>query len=187
MNNKFKLAMLTSLACWIGVANANPPSESGVVTREDRQFAVFDVDANAGISSVLGADPVAFCSGTPEFDFLSYADKAVQNDLRSVRVGRGEVYASVWPFTSFDCGLFLTEMPLATGMARVVDRDNDFFGVEQCDEKQNRNSFGYQAHGALESPYGERKQFSMYFHALIDCEDDGSFTFIARTKINLQD
>ena len=187
MKNKVKTVLLTGLACLIGVANAEPPSESGIVTRLDREFAVFAVDPNAGVLSVLGGDPVAFCSGTPEFDFLSYADKAVQNDLRSVRLGKGEVYASVWPFTSFDCNRFLTEMPLATGMARVVDRDNDFFALEQCDEKQNINSFGYQAHGALYSPYGERKQFSMYFHAMIDCEDDGSFTFTERTRIKLQD
>lgn len=187
MKNIVKTGLLTGLVCLVGVANAEPPSESGIVTREDREFAVFDVDEKAGISSVLGVDPVAFCSGTGEFEFVSYADKAVQNDLRSVRVGRGEVTASVWPFTVFDCSLFLTEMPLASGIAKLVDRDNDYFGLERCDEKQNINSFGYQAHGALYNYDGERKQFSMYFHALLDCEDDGSFTFIPRTKIRLQD
>ena len=186
MKNIVKTGLLTGLVCLIGVANAEPPSESGIVTRGDREFALFDVDEKAGISSVLGVDPVAFCSGLTEFDFISYADKAVQNDLRSVRVGRGEVVASVWPFTDFDCNLFLTEMPLASGMASVVDRDNDFFGLDRCDEKQNINSFGYQAHGALYSPDGERKQFSMYSHALLDCEDDGSFTFTPRVKIKIQ-
>ena len=187
MKNIVKTGLLTGLVCLIGVANAEPPSESGIVTRGDREFGFFAVDEKEGISAVLGIDPVALCSGTGEFEVISYADKAVQNDLRSVRVGRGEVYASVWPFTVFDCNLFLTEMPLAFGMARLVDRDNDYFGLEQCDEKQNINSFGHQAHGALYNQEGERKQFSTYFHALIDCEDDGSFTFIPRTKIRLQD
>ncbi len=187
MKTLFKTALIGTLTCLVGVANAEPPSESGVVTRLDREFAVFDVDEKAGISSVLGVDPVVFCSGGSDFDFLSYADKAVQGDLRSVRRGQGDVTASVWPFTVFDCSLFLTEMPLATGMASVVDTDNDYFGLERCDEKQNINSFGHRAHGALHSPYGDKKQFSMYFHALLDCEDDGTFTFTPRTKIKLQD
>ncbi len=163
-------------------AFADPPTNSGVVTRGDFAFATFDVDASAGISSILGADPVEFCSGPFDFDFITFADKIVQNGLRLNTIGRGHVTASVWPFTVFDCDLFLTIPPLATGTAKVVNNDNDLFGNAFCDEKNNINSFGWQGHGTLYSPAGEKRQFSMFFHALFDC-DDGSFD--AKTKIKL--
>ena len=154
------------------IAFADPPTNSGVVTRDDLDFGRFDVDASAGISSILGFDVVAFCSDTEvENEVITYAEKFVQSGLRLNRMGKGPVTASVWPFTRFDCDLFLTIDPLATGTAKVVDRDNDLFGNLLCDEKNNINSFGWQAHGELYSPGGQQRQFSMFVHGWFDCDD----------------
>ena len=65
----------------------------------------------------------------------------------------------------------------------LVAHDNDYFAPYLCEQKNNNNSFGYQAHGRLYSPFGEPKQFSVNNHTLLDCE---TLTIeLAKTKIKL--
>lgn len=166
----------------IGTAIAEPPANSGVVVRGTYNNAYFDVDMKKGISVVLGADISEFCNGIEDFDVIAYSDKAVQQGLRIVTVEKSEVIASVWSFTEFDCGLFTTELPLATGMASMILNDNDLIGNENCEEKNNINVFSRKAHGTLYAPSGEARQFAMNFWGQFDCDAD---TFESRTKINL--
>ena len=170
----------------LGVASAEPPANSGVVVRDGYDFGFFDFDTDAGLSIVLGFDPYIECTVGASFDVMSYADKILQGGLRVNTLEKGEVFASVWPFTdSFDCGFFTTATRLADGLARYSYHDNDLFGWEFCEEKNNINSFGYKANGTLYSPFGEKKRLNMHIWGLFDC-DTGTVPLF-KVKIKLTD
>jgi len=155
----------------LSVASAEPPANSGVVVRDGYFFGFFDVDTDAGLSIVLGFDPSLDCIGEASFDFMSYSDKILQGGLRVNTLEKAEVFASVWPIMEdFDCDIFTTELPLASGFARYSLHDNDLFGWEFCEEKNNINSFGYKANGTLYSPLGEKKRLNMHIWGLFDCD-----------------
>jgi hypothetical protein len=167
----------------LGVASAEPPANSGVVVRDGYFFGFFDVDTDAGLSIVLGFDPSLECIGEASFDFMSYSDKILQGGLRVNTLEKGEVIASVWPTTDFDCDLFTTELPLALGLVRFSVHDNDLFGPQFCEEKNNINSFGYKANGTLYSPFGEMKQLNMHVWGLFDCDTSSLPLFKASIKL----
>jgi hypothetical protein len=141
---------------------ANAPPQSGIVVRADYTAASLFVDPESGLGALLGVDPVEFCTGPAEFDFVSF-QTAIQRDGRQVDHGMGEWRAFVYPFTTFDCGLFLTVEPLATGMATVVSTDNDLYGIAPGDK--NANAWGQTGHGTLVTPGGESVQFSFKYRA----------------------
>lgn len=174
---------LVLLATISGNVLAEPPATSGIVTRDSYNGARFDVDMNSGLLSVLGVDIVQWCTDGAPFDVIYYSDKSLQSGFRLNTLEKADVTASVWPFTIFDCELFTTVQPLATGIARYRLHDNDLFGPQFCEEKNNANAFGVKANGTLYSPSGEAKQFSMHHWGLFDCE---TFTFpLLKTKISL--
>ena len=186
MTTLLRVVFIGFLVSAFGVAVADPPPASGIVSRGEFGYGFWEVDTASGMGATLGGDIIEYCSD-PEFDdwsLISYADKNLQNGFRLNAFARGELTASVWPFTIFDCDLFLTVQPLATGMAKLVDRDNDLFGWEYCDEKNNMNSFSRHAQGTLYTPSGAKRQFSMYTQGLFDCD---TLSFEARTKIKLTD
>ena len=165
-------------------ASSNPPATSGpIVIRFDDAFAMFDVDTNAGISSILGADPNEFCIGIIDFDTVSFMDVDVPEDANRISEKlSGHVRASVWPFTVFDCNLFLTVPPLATGMAKVKGTDNDLV-VFLNPDNVNANAFGYNAHGKLFDQSGSAKQFSLVFRGVWDGNDPSTLKVL--TMIHL--
>ena len=55
--------------------------------------------------------------------------------------------ASVWPFTGFDCGLFTSTSPVASGVADFIYTDNSLPGVGPDDDFAN--AWGFRAHGTL--------------------------------------
>jgi hypothetical protein len=174
------LFVLLTLA---GTGFAEPPSSSGIVSRGSYEGGYVDVDLNSGLLSIIGFDIVQWCTDDPPFDTFFYADKDLQDGFRLNTLEHAYVQASVWPFTDFNCELFTTIQPLATGMANYRLHDNDLFGLRYCEEKNNMNAFGRRANGTLYSPSGEARQFSMNNWGLLDCDTE-SFP-IYETKIKL--
>lgn len=166
-----------------GTVLAEPPASSGIVSRGSYNNAWVDVDINSGLLSIIGVDIVQWCTDGAPFDTIYYADKDLQDGFRLNTSENGYVQASVWPFTDFDCELFTTMDPLATGMANYRSHDNDLFGPRFCEEKNNMNAFGRRANGTLYSPSGEASQFSMHTWGLFDCDTDSFPVF--KTKISL--
>ena len=141
---------------------ANAPPQSGIVVREDYEVATFYVDLESGLSVSIGVDPFEFCTGPAEFDFVTF-QTAIHRDGRQIDHGMGELRAVVHPFTTFDCDLFTTVEPLATGMATIVSTDNDLFGTAPGDK--NANAWGLTGHGTLVTPGGEFVQLSFNYRA----------------------
>ena len=158
---------------------SNPPAASGPnVIRFNDDFAVFNIDTRNGLSAVLGADPNEFCNGIVNFDTVSYLEVDVPEDANRISQKlSGHVQASVWPFTVFDCTLFSTVPPLATGMAKVKGTDNDLF-VFLNPDNVNANAFGYNAHGALTDQSGNRRNFNLVFRAVWDGNDPSTFRIV---------
>jgi hypothetical protein len=170
---------------FFATALADPPENSGVVSRGVYQGAWVDIDTDSGLLSVLGVDIFQWCTDGAPFEFISYSDKQVQNELRIVTLEKAELTASVWPFTVFDCDLFTTVPPLATGLASYQLHDNDLFGPVFCEEKNNANAFGRKAKGTLYTAGGEMVQFKLHSWGIYDCETD---TFpLFKTRISLRD
>jgi hypothetical protein len=137
-------ALLTALP-----AKADPPPESGIVTREGRTVGARISDENSGLQLILGFNPAEICFGSTT---LYKLEVAVPSDLyRFVEVFGGFVPAYVYDFTGIDCIRYQTETPLASGMAHIQFTDND---VEQGGAK-NANVYGFTATGALYGPTGE--------------------------------
>lgn len=173
------------IVTWVSTVSAEPPASSGIVSRGTYYGALVDVDMNSGLLSVIGFDIVQYCTDedNTQFDIFFYADKGLQDGFRWNTSEHAYVQASVWPFTDFDCELFTTIEPLATGMANYRMHDNDLLGNQYCEEKNNMNAFGRRADGTLYSSSGEAKRFSMHTWGLYDCDTE-SFP-IYETRISL--
>ena len=135
-------------------AAADPPDASGpYVIRYDESglgdsMPVWFADEDAGLSMTIGIDNVEFCNGNVVTDVWRIQDIAVPEDANRVNrtlTGR-DVRASVWPFTVFDCNLFLTVEPVAVGLVDVKLTDIDVY-VFLNPDNYNHNAFGFRAHG----------------------------------------
>ena len=149
---------------------SNAPANSGpIVTRDQRNFAVFYVDTKTGISAVHGADIVDFCKppiGTTA-DLLDRQRVFLPNEAAAVNdlLQGSDMTTSVWPFTVFDCNAFLTTTPLATGTVDIVNTDNDFFAFLRSSPAR-ANAFGFNANGRLNLSGGGTAQFSGHSRAV---------------------
>lgn len=142
------------------------PSVSGIIVRDEAPLGVTWVDVKRGLRVVLGADMDEYCNGIVDFDVISYQSATLPNaDAAIVRIGQGTVQATVWSFLDFDCALFTTEAPVASGYADVVSTDNDVEGNDGDDV--SANAWGWQAHGTLTDPGGERVQFSGFVRQVV--------------------
>lgn len=163
--------VLLSLSCF---AIADPPESSGIVIRDEYNNAWVDIDMDTGLLAVTGVNIVQWCTDGAPFDTIYYADKNLQDGFRLNTLEKAEVTTSVWPFTVFDCALFTSVPPLATGVANYRLHDNDLFGNQFCEEKNNANAFGRKVNGKLYSPQGEGRNLNMHVWGIYDCE---TFTF----------
>ena len=177
------ITIVLSFLALTGSVLAEPPASSGIVTRGFYHWAYVDVDIESGLLSILGVDIVQWCNDGAPFDAFFYSDRDLQDGLRLITNEKAYVQAAVWPFAEFNCELFYTNEPLATGMAYYRMHDNDLFGLRYCDAKNNMNAFGHRADGTLYSPSGEAMRFSMHTWGLFDC-DTVSFP-VFETKIKL--
>ena len=169
----------------LGTAIAEPPASSGIVMRDGYFFGSVEVDTDAGVLAVLGFDPIEYCADPDNaaFDFVTFSDKNLQNGFRLNTLEKGEMTASVWPLTEFQCDLIALSAPLATGIVKYRLHDNDLFGPEFCDQKNNANAFGMKANGTLYTIFGEAMKLNMHVWGLFDCE---TFSFpLFKTTIKL--
>jgi hypothetical protein len=128
----------------------NNPDAGPIIVRGQTTFAVFWVDPKREISAIVGADIVEFCSGVFDFDLLDLQDHFPPGDAtRIMQVLHGDdIRASAWDFVVFDCALYLSETPLASGLVDVRATDNDL-NVFLDPENKNHNAFGFNVHGAF--------------------------------------
>ncbi len=148
---------------------SNGPDQSGIVSRASGAYAASWSDAATGWRVVFGADMLEFCAGIISFDELQWADKVLPTDDRIVSLNAYEARTSVWPFTAFDCTLFTTVDPLATGYSDFKWVDNDL----TFSEHPNVNSWGFKANGTLAwTMDGSPAQFN--FHRKIVVKKDGT-------------
>ena len=127
-----------------------------------------------GHDTSIGADFVEFCNGIVNFDIVGLMEISVPEDAnRLIDLQKGRVRVSVWPFTTFDCDLFASTTPLATGMVDFIYTDNDLL-VFLNPDNVNHNAFGFQAHGRLTNSSGQDVQFSGHARWVWDGNDLGS-------------
>ena len=72
---------------------------------------------------------------------------------------------TVWDFLEFDCALFATMDPVASGRSKLITVDNDLLGIEEGD--MNTNSWAFMAHGRLVSADGSPAQFSGFIRQVL--------------------
>ena len=136
-------------------AVSGPPAQSGpYVVRFDDVYALWFIDVERNLGVIIGDDIVEFCSsGIPDFEIVSIMDVNLPNDQAAViDIMWGQhMTASVWPFTTFNCDLFLNTPPLATGYVNFRYTDNDLYAWMHEDPKR-MNSYGITANGLVKTP-----------------------------------
>ena len=180
-------AVLLGLSC---VAFADPPEQSGAnVVRWEGGGAWTFTDWDAGILVVFGANMDEFCSGTINFDVVSFMEVTIpQGPDRIKQLVKGkDVQATVWPFPFFDCYLFTTVEPIAYGTVDLIYNDNDL--ISWARNNKNMNAFGMNAHGnMLSTASGDALRLNFVWHAIFrdyNDEDPGNDFFKEILKIDL--
>ncbi len=179
-------AVLVSLSC---VAFADPPPQSGVVSRYDDFYGHFWFDFENDWSVYQGADLYDFCFGIAEFDTISVMEVFMRGDgHRFKNHFSGDLFTTVWPglalpFEVCDQIFSGAAQPIATGMAHIRWNDNDVIPSLNPD-RHNMNSFGFNTNGTLyDFLTGEPMRFMMYWHAMWDGQDPSSFREIFKSKL----
>lgn len=155
-----------------------PPPASGIITREGKPVAYTWVDSDTGMRIVVGADMNEFCSGFNNFDIVPYHEANLP-DGRLVSLGKGALQTTVWDFLVFDCALFTTEEPVASGRANFMEVDNDLFGI--ADGDKNTNTWAYSARGRLSATDGGTVQLNAFIRQQFG--NDGGFKVIRKVAL----
>ena len=181
----FVIVLLVALIAAIP-ALADPPSSSGPnVVRFEDTFAVFYSDARTGLSVTIGADVVEDCNGNFEPELVSIQEIHVPEDAnRIISILHGDdLMTTVWPFTDFNCDLFTTEEPVATGTSDLVLTDNDLL-VFLTPDNVNWNAFGFTAHGLLTAQDGSDVHFNGVQRCRWDGNNDATFGCVERINVH---
>jgi hypothetical protein len=174
-----KLWALVLLAVlFSGTATAGPPENSGVVSRGTTEILLVFVDEDAGPLATLGVDPGEFCIGSGELDVVAWQDMSMPNGLRWATINRGSnVRAWVYrlsafvPYESICEAVLSGVLPLASGEVNYRMQDNDYAGNENCEFKENFNSYGHSFAGPLYSLDGRLRRFSGRDRLVWDCDN----------------
>ncbi len=176
-------AVLLSLSCF---AFADPPLESGVVTRFDEVYWSWWVDEDSDSTIYLGVDPYVACFAEfPQgFDFVPVMRVFMQTDGEDVIRFKDHIVGDVqvYVYSGFSppgvlCAqiFFGLDELIASGMAHFVFNDNDVVPSLNPD-RRNMNTFGFNTNGHLfNATTGERMRFMMFWHAAWDGQDPASF------------
>ena len=175
----------------VALANfSNGPENPGpIVFRGQTEFGVFYADYKEGLIALHGADVVEYCQN-PDilFPIVDFQDILSPSDTdRIITLIHGDdVPTSVWPFVDFDCELFLSEQPIATGTVDLVATDNDVFAFFSH-EIPNMNAFTLKAHGKLAWTNGEGgvARFNGHSNCIWDGFDTPDSRFKCKDKINI--
>ena len=140
-------------------------------------------DPESGLQVWFMIDPVGICTGPWASDQVDRQIVDVPDEAnRIIRLYHGkDVTTSVWPNFGFNCGLFTTTTPLATGLSRFVWTDNDVDILFNPDSK-NSNAYGWTAHGVLTDPAGDKAPFSAHRR----CQWDGQDLATVKCKNKIQ-
>lgn len=158
---------------------ANAPDFSGIVSRSDGPAAYTFADPATGWRVTFGLDVAEYCAGIIDFDLLYWSDKYLPTD-RLVSLNKMEARTAVWPFLAFDCALFTTVDPLASGLSTFYYIDNDLFGSDN----PNVNAWGFKATGTLAwTADGTPAQFS--FHRRLVWDKDNPARLVSQ-KLTLK-
>jgi len=130
----------------LGITDA--PVMSGMVFRGDSMVAVVWSDLKTGLQITAGVEMSEYCRGIWNPDFVRFQMIAA-GDARVIQRKAGPVRTSVWDFTTLDCTLFTTEVPLATGEASLSYENNDLY-----DRSTGSNTYGFSLHGQLTTSAG---------------------------------
>jgi hypothetical protein len=146
-------SVLLLVVLMVGIAQADPPPVSGIVTRgDDLPIGVTWVDEGKGQRILIGLRATEFCLGSDDFALVSFQDVDL-TDERFVQIVKGDdLPTDVYPFLDFDCDRFLNEEPVGLGTADIVGTDNDLPGTSP--DETNANAWGWSAHGTLTAPDG---------------------------------
>ena len=153
--------------------HAEPPASSGPnVIRFESGIGFTFVNLEEGTRVVLGVIMLEFCTIGFIGDIVDFLEVNVpQDNDRIKQLFKGDVQATVWPFSDFSCDRIVNELPTAEGMVRVVATDNDLLTFLR--DNKNINSYGLNANGKMYSPLtGQRYRFRLKFHALFDDLND---------------
>lgn len=176
------LALLIAPLALAGGGFGNGPENPGpIVFRFDDTAGFFLSDFKSGLGVAHGGDVVEFCqTGSTEFDpvLVQLVDVPDDFDRAIVHLVGDDMPTTVWPFPDFDCELFTTVDPIATGTADLIYTDNDV----DVSNNPNANSFGLSAHGKVTTDGGEELNLSTHSRAIIK---DGDFTLLTE-KVNLK-
>jgi hypothetical protein len=130
------------------------PPFSGIVERLGLPDGATWVDDKSGLRLIIGFDVVEYCGGTEDFDLVWYQDLYRNNGWQGL--GQGEdMRTSVWPFLAWDCDMFTTVSPVASGLADLIVNDNAWSGFDP--DKNRANSWGKSVHGHLNYTDGGAK------------------------------
>jgi hypothetical protein len=155
---------------------SNGPDFAGIVERGEFPNAVTWPDFKNGMRVTIGLDMLEFCADIIDFELWDFNDQVLKDRRKGLTHG-DDLQTDVWPFTAFDCGLFTTVTPLASGVSDVVNTDNDLFqsGVNDA------NAWGWRAHGKLTRPSGETAVFNGHINIVVN-----SSNVSINRKINLK-
>jgi hypothetical protein len=187
--------VLISFSC---VAFANPPSESGVVTRTDEtEFFFWWYDEENNTTAYFGVEPLLACYGDPNgWQSVPVMRVFMDTDGEDVlrfknHVNSNDMLTSVWPGFAPPFGpgnvcsqiFFFGVTPIATGYSRVRVNDNDVLpGLNP--NRRNANAFGLNAHGDLVYfDSGEPVRFWLSAHAVWDGENFDTYRAVIRTRL----
>lgn len=165
-----------------GIVDA--PATSGPrVIRFEFGYGLILTDPDLGIEVTYGFDPVALCDGTATFDVVSIMQVNGPQGRAHAVVQGDDLQTRVWPFASesFDCDLFTSATPIASGVSDLVATDNDVVGGNP--DARHVNSLGYRARGVLTLADGRPTRYSGTTHCVWDGTDPA--TLKCTEKIHL--
>ena len=156
----------------------NGPASAGIVLRYETPFAVSWADPESGLRATVGFDTDEYCANIIDFDIVAVQDVDLPTGRLLGPVQGDDMQTAVWPFTAFDCALFTTVEPLATGVSEFRLTDNDVFGTVV----NNANAWGWRTHGALTLASGDKAQFSGHINRMFT--NDGQFTITSKVSLH---
>ena len=146
-----------------------PPPESGIVTREDVAFAMYNYADNAPLLQTVGMTGLELCTTGPLGGDIILLQRVSNPDLqRLLDKLKGEVHVEVYGPRPMSCAQIISgERLIASGTAFLRRTDND-----RTPNGPNVNTWGWMLNGRLYGPEGQPYNYSAtYRFQLHGCVD----------------
>ena len=175
-----RLTFVLLAALFTSVATAGPPEYSGVVVRGTTPALYVFVDEDSDLVAAFGGDPYLICSGNfdeDDIDWIAWQDMNMPNGFRWVTINKGrDVQTFLYRLSQFAesagfCeGVLAGVAPFGTLEVNFRYQDNDYPAAENCEFKENFNTYGWTFEGPLYSDDGRKRQFSGRVRQVWDCD-----------------